>query len=171
MNQPIAGVAPPEQGEVPSMTVWPSIAATPAGRWVGQLASIQWGLGRSFTLGRLLALAASPIALAVYAWKRLPYVCRRYCLTNRRVVVQKGLSAVDGRSIGLDEFDAIEILTLPGQKWLRAGEMLFVRDGHEVFRLSGVPLPESFRQACLKARTALVSVRHVLRQQAVASGQ
>ena len=167
MNQAVAGAAPPEAGETTSMIVWPSIAAYRAGRLIGRLAGVRLGAGRFFTLGKLLALATIPLALALYIWKVLPLVCRRYRLTDRRIIIQKGLSAVDERSVGLDEFDAIEIEHLPGQKWHRAGEMLFKRDGNEVFRLSGVLRPEVFRQVCLKARTALVSVREVLQQQAV----
>ena len=165
MSQAITEAAPAESSEVTCMVVWPTIGATRAGRLVGQLAGIQLGLGRFFTVGKLMAVATIPISLAVFAWQLMPLVCRRYRLTDRRVVVQKGLSAVDERSIGLDEFDAIEVLVLPGQGWLRAGEMIFRLGGQEVFRLAGVSRPEAFRQVCLKARTALLTVREVLQLQ------
>jgi len=171
MTQAIAGVAPSELDEVTSMVVWPSIAATPIGRLVGRLASVPYGVGRFFTLGKLLALASIPLALVAFAWKLMPFVARRYRLTNRRVIIQKGLSAADGPSIDLDEFDAIQIEVLPGQKWLRAGELVFRQGEEDVFRLSGVGSPKSFRQTCLKARTALLSVREVLQEQAVGSAQ
>jgi hypothetical protein len=87
----------------------------------------------------------------------MPGVIRRYCLTNRRIVVLKGLTRVEERSIGLDEFDAVEIRVLPGQEWLRTGEVAFLRDGHEVFRLSGVSRPQTFREICLKQRTTLLA--------------
>ena len=135
--------------------------AGPLGRASGGRA-IGWGF---FTIGKLLALATIPVSLAVFAWQLLPVVCRRYKLTNRRLVIQQGLTAVDGPAIGLDEFDAVEVQLLPGQDWLHAGELVFRRDGREVFRLSGVSRPEVFRQACLKARTALVSFRQVIQQQ------
>jgi len=171
MEQANAGVAPPELAEVTSMVVWPTIGATRAGRLVGQLAGIQCGLGGFFTIGKLMAVATIPISLAVFAWQLMPLVCRRYRLTDRRIVVHKGLSAVEERSIGLDEFDAIEIVTLPGQEWLHAGELIFRLGGREVFRLAGVSRPEAFRQVCLKARTALLTVREVLqRQTAVRTG-
>ena len=67
----------------------------------------------------------------------------------------------------LDGFDAIDIELLPGQDWLHAGELVFRRDGSEVFRLSGVSRPEVFRQVCLKARRALLGFRDVATQQAV----
>jgi hypothetical protein len=168
MNQPIAGVFPPELGEAMTMTVWPTIGATAAGRLVGRLAAVPWGYN-VLTLGKLLAVATIPISLAVFAWQLMPYVCRRYTLTNRRLVIRRGLRATDERWISLDEFDAIDVEILPGQEWLRAGEVIFKRAGTELLRFSGVSRPEVFRQVCLKARAALMAVRDVLRQQAVSA--
>ena len=147
------------------MTVWPTIGATAAGRWVGRLCGVKLGRG-FFTLGKLLALATIPLSLAVFIWQLLPAVCRRYRLTDRRLTIQNGYKAIERRAIGLDEFDAIDLTILPGQDWLHAGELVFRRGGSEVFRLSGVSRPEVFRQVCLKAQTALVSFRGVLAEQA-----
>jgi len=94
---------------------------------------------------------------------------RRYCLTSRRVVVQKGLTRVEERSIGLDQFEAIEIRVLPGQEWLRTGELVFLHDGREVFQLSGVPRPKIFREICLKQQSTLIALRHVFHRQQIAS--
>lgn len=154
--------------ETAIMTIWPTIGATACGRWVGRLCAIPIGIG-FFTLGKLMALATIPVSLAVFCWQLMPYACRRYALTNLRIVVQKGLTAVAGPAIGLDEFDTIDILVLPGQEWLHCGELVFCNEGTEVFRLSGVSRPEIFRQVCLKARTALVSFRQVNAEQAAAA--
>ena len=97
----------------------------------------------------------------------MPGACRRYTLTNRRLIVQLGLTAKDGPSIGLDEFDAVEVGIMPGQDFLHAGDLIFKRDGKEVFRLPGVSRPEGFRQVCLKARNSLIRGRQVYEQQAV----
>jgi hypothetical protein len=180
MRHPIAGVAPPELDEATATVVWPSIGAYGLGRLVGRLSAIRAGYG-FFTLGKVMALLTIPLSLAVYIWKILPYVCRRYRLTNRRIVIQKGYSAKDAASIGLDQFDSIEVQRLPGQEWLRCGETIFLaRRGapeaagmehagldpaaREVLRLSAVPRPEVFCQVCLEARTALLAVREALRQ-------
>jgi len=171
MEQAIAGVFPPELEEVNSMTVWPTIGATTAGRLVGRLSAIRIGLGGFLTLGTAMAAATIPISLAVFAWQLLPFICRRYTVTNRRIVVKTGYSAADDRSIDLDAFDAIDQEVLPGQAWLHCGELIFRRQGTEVFRLSGVSRPGVFRQVCLKAQNALVSVRDVCRQQAAANEQ
>jgi len=160
----------PEVREATLKIVWPTIGATRAGRLVGRLCAVKTGIGPYLTLGKLLALATIPLTLCLFFWQLLPGVCRRYRLTNRRMVVQKGLGRlVEESAIGLDQFDAVEIEVLPGQDWLRAGELLFLSNGQERLRLSGVPRPEVFRQGCLKARTALLSVGEVLRQQAAAA--
>jgi hypothetical protein len=169
MTEVIADVAPPELDEVTSMVVWPSIGATSLGRLVGRMAGARYRIGRFFTLGRLLAVVSIPLALVAFAWKLMPFAARRYRLTNRRIVIHKGLSAAEDGSVDLDEFDAIEVQVLPGQQWLRAGELIFRRGDDEVFLLSGVGSPESFRHTCLEARTALLSVREVLQRQQVAS--
>lgn len=134
------------------------------GRWVGRLAGNHLGYG-FFTLGKLLALVTIPVSLAVYLWRLMPGVCRRYTLTNRRLVVQRGLTARDGASIELDGFDSIQVVILAGQDFLHAGELVCKRDGKEVFRLSGVTRPEVFRQVCLKAHTSLIRGREVSQQQ------
>jgi hypothetical protein len=140
------------------MTVWPTIGATRSGRLVGRLCGIGLGYG-FFTLGKLMALATIPISLPLFCWQLMPWVCRRYALTNRRIIIQKGLSAVDGQSVELDAFDTIRVQVLPGQQWLNAGEVVFEHGGKEVLRFSGISRPEVFRQVCLKATAALLSVR------------
>jgi hypothetical protein len=165
-NEPAPSTILPRETAV--MTIWPTIGATVPGRWVGRLAGIKLGIGRFFTLGKLMAVATIPVSLAVFCWQLMPVVCRRYRLTSRRIAVQRGLQPADERAIGLDEFDAIAVQVLPGQDWLHAGEVIFQRGGAEVFRLSGVSRPEVFRQVCLKAQTALLSVCRVIQQQAKA---
>ncbi len=167
MTQANSDTVPSEQPEITAMIVWPTIGATALGRWVGRMCGVRIGFGGFFTLGKLFALATIPISLGVFAWQLMPLVCRRFVLTDRRIVVQKGLAAVDERSIGLDEFDAIDPQVLPGQQWLHAGELVFKREGTEVFRLSGVSRPEVFRRVCLEVRQSLISVREVVQQQAV----
>ena len=169
MKQAIAGVAPPEVDEVNAMTVWPTIGATAPGRMVGRLAAIRIGLGGFFTVGTALAVATIPVSLAVYAWQLLPFLCRRYTVTNRRIVVRRGYSAAEDRSLDLDAFDTIDVEVLPGQQWLHAGELVFRQQGTEVLRLSGVSRPEVFRQVCLKARDALTTVREVRQLQEAAA--
>jgi hypothetical protein len=166
MRQPIAGVMPSELSEVTCKVVWPTIGALSAGRLVGRLADVRLGVGEFFTLGKLLALASIPLSVAVFGWQLMPFVCRRYALTNRRIIIRKGLMPVDEKWIGFEEFDTVEVEVLPGQEWLHAGDVLFKRGGSEVMRLTGVSRPEVFRNVCDTSRTALLSVREVVERQA-----
>jgi hypothetical protein len=161
MKQAIAGVAPVELGEATIMTVWPTIAASAAGRWIGRMCMIG-GKKNPFAPGKAFALALIPVAVTLFALGLAPWLCRRYRLTNRRVIVQKGLSGVDERFVALDRFDAIDVEVLPGQEWFPAGDLIFRKGGVETFRLAGVPRPETFRQTCLKAHKSFVLVRQAL---------
>lgn len=159
MHQPIAGVTPADLAEVTCKVTWPTIGATRLGRFVGQLGSVSVGIGPFFTLGKLFALATIPLSVAVFAWQLMPYVCRRYAVSNRRIIIRRGLRPVDERWIRLDEFDSVDVEVLPGQEWLHCGELIFKQGGRESLRMSGVTRPEVFRQVCLTMREALLSVR------------
>lgn len=158
MNQPIAGVTPPERQEVTIMTVFPTLGATAPGRLMGRLCSIQAGFG-FFTLGKLFALLLIPFAIGLFAFTLLPFVIRRYRLTNRRVMVEKGLQCIAERWVDLDRFDAIDIEVLPGQQWFPAGDLVFRNGPIETFRLSGVSRPQTFRHTCLAARQGYLGAR------------
>ncbi|MAT71134.1 MAG: hypothetical protein CMJ58_16610 [Planctomycetaceae bacterium] len=179
MGQAIAGVVPDTEREVTVMTVWPSIAATGYGRWWGRLYQNKLGItlfGIPITLGRLLALASIPAVLPVYFHMlipKLPFVvwgvpnpsCRRYRLTNRRVVVEQPFGGGEQKSVSLDRFDSVTVEVLPGQEWYPAGDLVFRNGQIETFRLSGVPHPEAFRATCEKTHQGFIGV-----QQARAAG-
>ena len=165
MKQAIAGVAPSETAETTVMTVWPSIAMYPSGQWLGRLCEKRWPDIYIFRIGNLLALLSIPHALFLYFCRVTPKVGIRYRLTNRRVVVERGLIGQLERAVPLQEFDHIEIDVKPGQQWFHAGDLVFRRGQEEVFRLEGVSRPEAFRQTCLKTRQAHCSVAEVRRQQ------
>jgi hypothetical protein len=165
MKQAISGVAPPDLGEVTVMTVWPSIAANPLGRALGGMYAIRAGIGNILTVGKLMMALTIPVALALYFARLAPFACRRYRLTNRHVQVLNGPLGRPERSVGLDEFDTIELVVLPGQEWYKAGELIFRRGTIEALRLSGVSRPETFRQTCLKAQRSRVGVNRALQMQ------
>lgn len=168
MKQSIAGVVPRDADEVTVMTVWPSIAAYPSGRFLGRLYGIQSG-SYVFRIGNFIVLASIPHALALYIFRILPFVGMRYKLTNRRVVVQRGLMAVDDKSVELDRFDSVVIEIRPGQKWFKAGDLVFHLGHVETFRLEGVSRPEAFRMVCMNSRNAYVEVGEALQRQAVSA--
>lgn len=135
-------------------TRWPTIGYYPVGRRCGDFCSSTTGFSRIFTVGTLMMLVTIPVTLTIYLWQLMPFVCRRYRLTNRRVLILKGYTALEDASIGLDQFDTIDIETFPGDACLQAGDLVFRSENKEVFRLLGVSRPETFRQTCLKAKEA-----------------
>jgi hypothetical protein len=167
MKQAIAGVAPPDLGEVTVMTVWPSIAANSLGRALGRMYAIRAGLGNILTVGKLMMALTIPIALALYFARLAPFACRRYRLTNRRVIVLNGPTGVPERAVGLDEFDSIDLVVLPGQAWYKAGDLVLRRGTIEALRLVGVSRPETFRQTCMKAQRSRAGVDRALQAQVV----
>jgi hypothetical protein len=188
MKQAIAGVSPPGQGEMTIMTVWPTLGARWEGRMFGRFYLLKPGVtlcGVPVTVGRLIALLSIPLILPLYFLMLLPcfiflpkmgpvpriYVsnplCRRYRLTNRRVVIEHGTSGTVFGEVSLDQFDAIEVEVLPGQQWYPCGELIFFNGKVETFRLSGVSRPETFRQTCLKAQRSHSGVRRALDREPV----
>lgn len=139
------------------MTIWPSVASTSLGRWLGHLYRVESGVG-PVSVGRLALLVTIPVGLLLYASLRMPWAIRRYRLTNRRVVVERGVNPVIEQFVDLDRFDAIDAVVRPGQEWYAAGDLVFRRGQVETLRLPGVSRPESFRRTCLDARLAYVSV-------------
>ncbi|MHB8969646.1 MAG: PH domain-containing protein [Pirellulaceae bacterium] len=166
MKQPIAGVAPAELVEANVMTVWPSIAAYPSGQLLGRLFSLHWPDIYIFRVGNLLALLAIPYAVLLYFRRIAPTVGMRYTISNRRVVVQRGLRSAEERSIALNAFDEVQVDVRPGQAWYPAGDLVLRQSGKEVFRLSGVSHPEGLRQVILKTRGARLGVQQAWQQHA-----
>jgi hypothetical protein len=157
MKQAITGVTPSQSGEATIMTVWPSISALGIGRWIGRMCLI--GGKSPCAIGKLFAVLLIPVAINVFFHMLSPWGARRYRLTNRRVIVEKGLKPVEDRSVEFDRFDAIEVQVQPGQEWFPAGDLVFKKGAVETFRLCGVPRPETFRQTCLKARQSFDGVK------------
>lgn len=149
MKQPIAGVAPPELSEATVMIVYPSLGATGIGRFLGQqyLIDVGWGV---VTLGNLIALASIPLVVPLFFLLINPVTGRRYRLTNRRLIIERGVQGIPEQWVELDRFDSIEVQVQPGQEWFPAGNLIFRKGQIETFRLLGVKRPETFRQTILK---------------------
>jgi hypothetical protein len=153
----IAGVVPPATAEATVMSVWPSVAATWLGRFLGRLYGIDIGFG-PLTVGNCIAAASIPVAVGLYLGMRLPWAITRYRLTNRRVTIDRGIGGKVEQFVDLGRFDSVEIEVQPGQEWYPAGDLVFRQGPVETLRLTGVRRPEAFRQACLKVRQSFVSV-------------
>ncbi|MBM4012238.1 MAG: PH domain-containing protein [Planctomycetes bacterium] len=156
-HHPVFGVVPPSVSEATVMTVWPSVASTGLGQALGRLYRIREGFG-PLSIGRLALLATIPVGLGLYLSMRLPWAIRRYRLTNRRVIIEKGVNPKVEQYVDLDRFDAIDVVVGAGQEWYAAGDLVFRRGPIETLRLPGVSRPESFRRTCLETRQAYVTV-------------
>lgn len=165
MKQAIAGVTPSDAAESTIMTVFPSVAAWGLGRALGQLYAIESGPTKSLTFGRLFLGLAAPLALPLYFLNLAPGFCRRYRLTNRRVVVQQGLKPTDERWVGLGDFDSISVETRPGYEWYHCGDLVFRKGQVETFRIYAVRRPDTFRATCMKAHQGFVGVQKALKQE------
>lgn len=166
MKQAIAGVSPVDAQEVTVMTVWPSNGASVLGRTLGRLYALPIGF-YIFKLGNLIALASVPIALVLYFAKVLPFIGRRYRVTNQRIVVGRGVTGIEEeKAVQLDRFDSIEVDIQPGQEWYSSGDLAFFQGKTETFRLEGVSRPDVFRSICMKAHQSYVGVKEALAQQA-----
>lgn len=184
MKQPIAGVSPSALEEVTVMTVWPGVTAMwlplfgRAAICMGRCFRNRFGMGPILTLGNFSALLSIPLILPPYFLSLIPGagvpklfswipgwlwidnpLCRRYRLTNRRVVVEHGLGGPEQRSVSLDRFDAIDVVVHDGQEWYPAGDLIFRLGPVETFRLEGITRPETFRHACLKSQRSFVGVQ------------
>jgi hypothetical protein len=157
-EQAITGVSPNTGVETTIMTVFPSVGATGIGQLLGQLYRIRFGMPPVLTLGHLIALLSIPVVLPLYFIKLLPWSATRYRLTNRRVVVERGLNPVAERWVDLNSFDAIDLVVRPGQEWYPCGDLVFRKGTTETLRLPGVAHAEPFRRTCLKAQRAHVAV-------------
>jgi hypothetical protein len=148
-TQPVTGLMPPQLGEALIRGAWPSVAAMPA----------------VATLGRklILSIAGAPLGWALmlpfYFKKVLPYIATRYTLTNRRVMIQKGLKPVPVQEVPLADIDEVRIVKDDNSVFFRCGTLEIIHKGQVRLSIPGVPQPEAFRQAILNACMAWVPGR------------
>jgi Bacterial PH domain len=147
LNQPVAGVVPPALAEAKIRTTWPTVvAASPA------LAGLGKALIRSIILAPLGWLLMAPL----YFVKILPFLARRYTLTNRRLMVQRGLQARPRQQVALADMDDVRIAEGTQDSFYRSANLEVLSQGKVVLELRGVPDPEGFRVSVLNALVAWV---------------
>lgn len=161
-KQAISGVSPAHIRETIVRATWPSNAYYPLGRTLGQAYAIKWPDVYVFRLGNLLAILSIPVALVLYFMRVAPGIGVRYLLTNRRIIVQRGLIGKEEKSVYLDRFDSIDLVVQLGQEWYDAGDLVFKLGTIETFRLVGVSHPEAFKALVWKAHMAYVGVQKAI---------
>ena len=146
-RQAITGVVPPLFGEARIREEWPTVLGIAPG-----LATLARKLVQSVVLLPVGLLLLAPL----FAKKFGPFVCRRYTLTNRRLMVQVGLKPTMVLEVPLSAIDEVRIDAAGVDPYYVAGTLEVISKGQVVLTLPGTPEPEGFRQAILNAVTAWV---------------
>lgn len=145
-QQAVTGVIPPLVAEARIREVWPSVAATPAVA----------GLGRALTNTIVLAPLGWLLMSVAYFGKLLPFLARRYTLTNRRLMIRHGWAGTPAREVALADIDNVRLVTDANSEFFRSGTLEVINKDQVVLTLPGVPEPDSFRVAVFNARNAWV---------------
>jgi hypothetical protein len=147
VRQAITGVMPPSLGEARIREAFPSVSAAAAGP-----AALAKALNKTYFLAPLGWMIQAPL----FALKFAPALCRRYTLTNRRLMIQRGWKPAPVKEVALSDIDDVRIGPGGVDSFYLCGELEVVSRGQVVLRLPGVPEPEGFRQAVLNAVHAWV---------------
>jgi Bacterial PH domain len=145
-RQAVTGLTPPQEAEAIIREAFPSVVASPLP-----------GAKAGARLGRLLmrSIIGAPLAWALlippYFAKVLPFLAKRYTLTNRRIMIRRGLRPKPTHEVALAEIDDIRIVKDADSVFYREGTLEIISGGNVVLTLEGVPEPESFRQAIFNA--------------------
>jgi hypothetical protein len=144
--QAVTGITPPQQREAIIREVFPSVVASPLP-----------GARAGARLGRILnrSIIGAPLAWALlippYFAKVMPFLAKRYTLTNKRVMIRRGLRPQPTHEVALSEIEDVHIHKDSESDFFREGTIEIMSNGRAALTLEGVPEPESFREAILNA--------------------
>lgn len=145
------GVASPLLGEAIIRDVWPSVAAHPGPAGLARacyrtifLAPIGWFVLAPFYFMKLAAVVPGLSGLAT-----------RYRLTNRRLMICKGMKAIPDKEVPLDKIADVKRITDANSEFFVAGTLDIIDvNGQTLMSLPGVPEAESVQHAILEAAAA-----------------
>jgi hypothetical protein len=149
--QAITGVTPPQLREAIIRDVWPSVAAHPGPA----------SLARACYRTMILAPVGWFVLAPIYFMKLLAVVpglsgfATRYRLTNRRLMICKGMRPVPDKQVPLERIKEVKLIRDANSEFFLAGTLDVIDvNGQTVLTLPGVPEPESVRHAILEAAAA-----------------
>jgi Bacterial PH domain len=145
-KQAVTGVVPPQLDEATIRVVWPSVAAFPGPA----------RLGRALMGTMILAPLGWLLLAPLYFLKVIPGLARRFVLTNRRVMFQKGFHFQPVQEVLLADIDDVRLQVDSTSNFYRTANLEILSQGKVVMTLRGVPNPESFRHAILNACKAWI---------------
>src|SRR5437660_3432377 len=99
-QQAASGSTPPQTAETAIREVWPSVTAVPAAA----------ALGKTLIRSIILAPLGWFLLLPIYFMKVLPFVAKRYTLTNRRIMIRRGLKPKPSVEVALGDFDEVRVV-------------------------------------------------------------
>lgn len=137
------------------MTEYPSIAAGGVGQFLGSLyESVPIKiLGVGPSLSHILALATAPIGVMLYGLQKV--LGHRYVLTNRSIQIWTSRGQRLISSIGLMEYDSVELVQGKGQVFFKAADIRFVgKSGETLLKLNGVKDAGAFKSTIERASEA-----------------
>jgi hypothetical protein len=153
-SQAVTGVVPPEIAEARIREVWPSLLAVNY-----PLAMLAKKLTQTYLLFPLGVLLFAPL----FKLKFAPFICRRYSLTNRRLMIRAGWkpgpTAV--KAVNLADIDEVRCDPAKVDPFFLAGTIEIVSKGQVVLQLNGVPEPISFRNAIINTIRAVVPGKEI----------
>jgi hypothetical protein len=140
---PVGG-APPQLAEVQIRDLWPSVTA-----FAGPAA-----IGKKLMQSIFLAPLGWFLLLPLYFAKIMPFIAKRFRLTNRRLMICRGLMAKPTRQIELSRIDDVRLVESSYDTFYRAGTLEIISGGQVAMKLEACPFPDSFRIAILSACAA-----------------
>jgi hypothetical protein len=150
-QQAITGVVGPKQGEALIREVWATIAANAPATTLARkliktvvLAPIGWLLIAPVFGMRFLGFLPG-----------LSFLTVKYTLTNRRLMVRKGMKPKPVKEIPLNEIGDVRVVPDANSEFYGTAKLeVLHHDGSVGLTMPGVADPESFRQMILQARDA-----------------
>ena len=143
--QAITGLVPPQTREALIREAWPTVAGISPGG-----AAVAKKLMQTYLLAPLGFLVLLPLFMLKFA----PFLCRRYTLTNRRLMIQRGLKPAPTHQVALADIDEVRFEPNDVDAFYVSGTITILSKGQIVLTLPGVPEPEGFRQTLVSAKTA-----------------
>jgi hypothetical protein len=149
-RQAVTGVMPPQLGEALIREAWPTVLEASAG--ASRLAE---KLIKTVVLAPLGWLLLLPL----FGKRLLPGLSKRYTLTNRRLMVQRGLRPKPAQEIALSDIDEVRLVPDSFDRFYLSGTLEVISKGQVALTLPGVPEPEGFRHAVVNAVKAWVPAK------------
>ena len=140
----VTGLLPPQRGEAIIRETWPGVEDVPAA------AGLARTLMRTIVLAPLGWLLLAPL----YFKKILPFIAKRYTLTNRRLMIRRGLRPTPSHEVALADIDDVRIAAGGINPFYRSATLEVLSKGQVALTLRAVKDPESFRRAILNAKAA-----------------